>query len=106
MAKELDLVLEEQMKRTVNELMVEVREKRREHWEAKKVALESRSTWLEGEAMLRAEAAGEKDWAKRVKRMIFYFGVAQFFCPFLPFRSSSSTSLSWVCGTNTITAGP
>ena len=69
LAKELDLDLGKEMKRTVNELIVEVREKRQKHWEAKKVAPESRSSWLEGKAMLRAEAAGEKDWAKRVKRM-------------------------------------
>ena len=36
---------------------------------SKKVAPESRNAWLEGKAMMRAEAAGEKDWAKRVKKM-------------------------------------
>ena len=69
LAKALDLDLAEEIKKTVNELMAEVRRKRREHWEAKKVAPKSRGAWLEGKAMLRAEAAGEKDWAKRVKSM-------------------------------------
>ena len=68
-AERVDIDLSTHIKQSINGLLKELRKRRSEMWEEQKNYREGRSSWLQGKAMRRAEASGEKDWEKRLRQM-------------------------------------
>jgi hypothetical protein len=69
LGERLALDIDDLMALPEKEIRIRMRQSRKQLWECQKTCETLRMEWLETEARLRAQAAGDQEWEKRLRQM-------------------------------------